>query len=198
MYQFNSDVAARLDVAAALVNAESTGFDPAGRDRIFTDHGYSAPVSERDWEALSRTAHSIDALFSLVTSGDHRGAVARLNDHLAKHRVTMQLEQHGERHQLHFHTPEATFADGWTAGITAALAITYGAGEAARIGRCEASACTNFFVDRGRNRQRRFCCLRCQNRSKSADYRERVAQRCRTMESHNDPAQLGQARSSLQ
>lgn len=98
-----------------------------------------------------------------------------MNSWLLEHQTVPFIERQDDSWALHFHSPQATFTHGWCGGIAAALAVSYSTGDAFRIGSCAATACTRLFPDRGRNQQRRFCCLRCQNRAKAADHRRRVA-----------------------
>jgi predicted RNA-binding Zn ribbon-like protein len=48
-----------------------------------------------------------------------------------------------------------------------------GNGEARRIGTCAAPDCNRVYIDVSRNASRRFCSLTCQNRVKSATFRQR-------------------------
>lgn len=172
MNQFNGDVASRLAVAIDLVNDALIPEAFPRRSGAFEAHGYRSPEAGADWEDISSMASEHAVLFDTVLD-DRDAAVQLLNDRLRDLNVTPQLEHREDGYQLHFHTAIAGFAHGWDAGITAAIAIALSTGEANRIGRCEATHCRQLFLDRGRNAQRRFCSLQCQNRVKSATYRAR-------------------------
>lgn len=172
MNRFNGDVAGRLAVAIDLVNdALRPGMFPH-RSGAFEAHGYRAPETGAEWSEIVSMAREHAVLLGTVLD-DSDAAVQLLNDRLQHLNVTPRLERRGHGYQLHFHTGTASFAHGWDAGITAAIAIAFSTGQANRIGRCEATHCRQLFLDRGRNTQRRFCSLQCQNRTKSAAYRAR-------------------------
>lgn len=174
---FNSDVLDRLAVAVDLANAGREGILPSGGDVrpvwIFESRRYQAPAHSAGWQDLAALAGRVSALLALIVSNEHDVAVDQVNAWLKEQHTFPFVERQGERWALHFHTPSASFAQGWAAGIAAAIAVSYSTGDTTRIGSCAATGCTRFFLDRGRNQQRRFCSLPCQNRAKSASYRRR-------------------------
>lgn len=172
---FNSDVGGRVSVAIDLVNwarRDQSAHD-ASLAEVFTAHGYSAPGSEVDRETINSLADAVDAVFEMIIMGDHHGAVDSLNHKMAGLGASLQLQGTTADWSLHFHAPDASFADGWLSGIAVALAVLFSSGEIERIGGCAASSCARIFLDQGKNRQRRFCSLRCQNRAKATEYRRR-------------------------
>lgn len=164
-----------IAVAVALVNAHRSGSLAARSAEVFEDNGYRAPHEPGDWGALAAAADCLASVLDSVVDGDHRGAIAGINERLESMRVVPHLKDRDGRRELHFHAPDASFADGWVGGALAALAVAYSQDESDRIGRCRAADCAELFLDRGRNKQRRFCSLRCQNRVKSSAYRRRTA-----------------------
>lgn len=177
MSVFNSDVLDRLAVAIDLANAAAEGTLPGDVGRrpswIFESRRYQAPSGSGDWTDLAAMAAQVTDLLRLIIAGDHDAAVGQVNDRLQDHQTVPFVERHGECWALHFHSPQATFAQGWAGGVAAALAVSYSTTDVSRIGSCAGTACSRLFLDRGRNQQRRFCCLRCQNRAKAADHRRR-------------------------
>ncbi len=177
MTTFNSDVLDRVSVAIDLTNARAEGVLP-GKARarpgwIFDRHGYQPPIADTDWERLAALSEKVATLLGMIANDEHDTAIEHVNQWLEDRRTTPYVERRADGWVLHFHTPDATFTQGWAGGIAAALALSYSTGDADRIGRCAATGCARFFMDRGRNQQRRFCSLRCQNRAKSASYRQR-------------------------
>jgi predicted RNA-binding Zn ribbon-like protein len=87
------------------------------------------------------------------------------------------LERHdGEPWHIRFHAAdEASRAKGWAAGCATGLAIVLGGELYDRLGVCTAPHCDRVYVDTSRNGSRRFCSTACQNRVKSAAFRERHA-----------------------
>lgn len=178
MNVFNSDVLDRVAVGIDMANAFGRralpGIPSTRPTSIFEAHGYKPPTSDADWRAITSLAEQVGEVLHLIAAGNHRAAVDRVNRALSTQQVTPYLEPRPDGWALHFHAPGAGFADGWAGGIGAALAMSLSTAEAHRIGCCSAVGCTNLFLDNGRNRQRRFCSLQCQNRSKSARYRRQT------------------------
>lgn len=174
---FNSDVFDRLAVAVDLANASAEGVLPGDGSRrptwIFESHRYQGPAEGREWDDLAVLARRVSSLLRLIVSDDHDIAVDQVNRWLQEQHALPFVERQNDRWVLHFHTPCASFTQGWAGGIAAAIALSYSTGDAPRIGSCAAMSCTRHFLDRGRNQQRRFCSLRCQNRAKAASYRRR-------------------------
>lgn len=178
---FNSDVLDRVAVGVDLANARDRGLLPGTTiDRpswIFEAHGFLPPARATDWRALTLVAEGVAQLLRLVAAGEHQTAVTRVNQELSARAVTPFVEACGDTWVLHLHAPDVHFADGWATGLAAALAISYSTDDAHRVGCCAAQGCAALFLDRGRNRQRLYCSLLCQNRSKSRGYRHRRSRR---------------------
>ncbi|MDI9893335.1 CGNR zinc finger domain-containing protein [Rhodococcus sp. IEGM 1381] len=175
MDTFNSDVLERIAVAVDLANAHAAGSLSGGvharPEWIFETHHYATPENADDWTSVAQLAEQLDNLLRRVAAGDHDTVIELVNNYLAESSVTPYIENGPNGYVLHFHTRATSFADGWAGGIYTALAVAYSTGQASRIGRCASRSCERLFLDRGRNQQRRFCSLQCQNREKSAAYR---------------------------
>ena len=61
---------------------------------------------------------------------------------------------------------------GWAAGCATGLAIVLGGEHFDRLGVCTAPHCDRVYVDTSRNGSKRFCSTACQNRVKTAAFRE--------------------------
>ena len=74
---------------------------------------------------------------------------------------------------VHFHGSTDALATGWAAGCATGLALAIGSDLAGRLGVCEAERCDRVYVDTSKNSTRRFCSTTCQNRTKTAAFRQR-------------------------
>jgi predicted RNA-binding Zn ribbon-like protein len=78
----------------------------------------------------------------------------------------------GKPWHLHFHGAEESLVTGWAAGCATGLAVVIGTESSGRLGVCTAPRCDRVFVDNSRNATPRFCSTACQNRFKTAAFRE--------------------------
>jgi predicted RNA-binding Zn ribbon-like protein len=137
------------------------------------------------WHGLNRAAKTLrkadvdsvrvlrSRLDRVFDATDEAVAVRVLNDLSTEYGIPLQLERRSagwrlrswpdEREGLRF---VAAYA---TAGLLEALR-DYGW---ERFGRCAGSPCRCAFVDRSRNRTRRYCCTLCADRVAQASYRAR-------------------------
>jgi predicted RNA-binding Zn ribbon-like protein len=112
---------------------------------------------------------------SSVGTGDIDDAARRVNELLNGTGAHPVLERHdGEPWHVHFHAAgQQPTADGWAAGWATGLAIVLGGQRWDRLGVCTVPRCDRVYVDTSRNGSKRFCSTACQNRVKSAAFRER-------------------------
>jgi predicted RNA-binding Zn ribbon-like protein len=74
---------------------------------------------------------------------------------------------------IHFHAAgEHSRVSGWAAGCATGLAIVLGGEHFDRLGVCTAPHRDRVYVDTSRNGSKRFCSTACQNRVKTAAFRE--------------------------
>jgi predicted RNA-binding Zn ribbon-like protein len=139
-------------------------------------HGLSEAakrVKQRDVER----ARELRSRFDRVFDAESESEAAELLNALAREYATPpQLERAGRTWRLRAWPDERE-------GLAAAAAYgTAGLLEAMRdlgwrrFGRCAGSPCRCAFVDRSRNRSRRYCCTLCADRVAQANYRERQKQ----------------------
>jgi predicted RNA-binding Zn ribbon-like protein len=136
-------------------------------------HGYerlSAQVGEADVERARELRGRLAAAFDAPGADD---AVEILNGVVAELGMPPRLVRAGRGWTLRAWPDE-------DAGLDAAVAQgALGLLEAirdlgwARFGRCAGAPCRCVFVDRSRNRSRRFCCAMCSDRIAQAAYRRR-------------------------
>ena len=188
---FGSHIGSTVLTAVELVNGLTAG-ESSGRP-------HPAPAVEQATDLLQRTLHGrqtaahgrpseeetrhfmaiatdLRAVFTAVADGDHDRAAVTLNRLMSGWHAMPTLSRHdNEPWHLHFHRPEAPFAEGWAAGLATGLAFVLGSEHADRLGVCSASACDRVYADTSRNGTRRFCSITCQNRVKAAAFRARRA-----------------------
>jgi len=186
---FGSDLVARIEVSAALVNELAT--DMAGGRPVPAPHGdedlrarATRALREAGWpdaspdaeqaRGLRELAGTLRRIFGAIDGGRSDDAAKLLNDLMAVCGAAPHLHRDGNGPwHLHFHQPDVGFVRGWTAGCAVGLAYALGSGHGDRIGVCAGLGCERVFVDVSRNGSRRFCSIACQNRVKAAQYRAR-------------------------
>jgi predicted RNA-binding Zn ribbon-like protein len=186
---FGSDLVARVEVAAALVNEfaiDMAGGRPvrpldgdaelrARAERALRGAGWTdASPDVEQAHGLRELAGKLRPIFAAIHGGHSADAAERLNDLMALSGAAPHLHRDGdEPWHLHFHGPDAGLVRGWTAGCAVGLAYALGSGHGDRLGICAGPGCERVFVDVSRNGSRRFCSTACQNRVKAAHYRAR-------------------------
>jgi len=143
--------------------------DVASLKRFLTRQGYGRVprVSARDLDQVRSVRDSLRAAFS---AGSEERAVQELNRILSRNTAKPQLARDGEKWRLK-----------WVGAIADALAATTAMSllEAIRddgwerFGMCAGSPCCCVFVDRSKNRSRRFCSTLCADRVAQSLYRAR-------------------------
>lgn len=122
-----------------------------------------------------KLAHVLHAVVVHLEAGQIADAAQRLNALLAKHPANPHLALEDGVWRMHHHPAKTGLVEMWTSICAEALARLVGEGYATRLRCCEASDCGLAFIDVSRNDSRRFCSVRCQNRTKVAAYRRRNA-----------------------
>jgi len=188
---FNSHVQTLLETTVALVNGLTPGLD-GGHAVLAPDEerslrrtvreainaqGYDVPlrrVSGDDARMIGAVAAEARRVIEDIDAADLARAAKRTNVLLRRTGARPQLDTHGPGvWNLHFHGPDDSFGVGWSAGIAAGLAMALGTTDAGRLGVCQADRCDRVHLDTSRNGGRRFCSVRCQNRTKAAAHRAR-------------------------
>ena len=185
---FNSHTDLVVKVTVGLVNLLTPGEDrsrgyqpPEGAERaaaitalLRSTGGGRRAITEPEAAEFGPAAAELRAVFTAVSAGDLDGAARRLNEMLAKTGAHPLLDRHdGEPWHLHFHGTDDTMVNSWAAGCATGLAVVLGGELYDRLGVCTAPRCDRVYVDTSRNGSRRFCSTACQNRVKSAAFRER-------------------------
>jgi predicted RNA-binding Zn ribbon-like protein len=137
------------------------------------------------WHGLNRAAKEVrasdvDAVRALRTrfaavfdAKDEAAAVRLLNELSGEYGTPPQLERDGDSWRLRSWPEERDGMRFVAAYATAGLLDGLSGFGWARFGRCAASPCRCAFVDRSRNRTRRYCSTLCADRVAQSDYRAR-------------------------
>ena len=141
-------------------------------------------LREREWlhegatdegaETLRDFQSSLRAVFEASNNHEEDAVVARLNELLSQHPVTPYITGH-DATTWHLHVADRTssVAELLIAESLMGLATLVCDLGATRLGVCDASPCTNVFVDTSPNQSRRYCSDRCSSRANVAAYRAR-------------------------
>jgi predicted RNA-binding Zn ribbon-like protein len=142
--------------------------DAAALKRFLVRHGYEAPrLGSRD---LAQARALRDALRAAFTARDEDAAVRELNGVLAGSAAKPQFERSGEEWGVRW-VGRVSDSVAMTTAMSLLEAITDDGWE--RFGICAGAPCCCVFVDRSKNRSRRFCSDLCADRVAQALHRER-------------------------
>ena len=136
-------------------------------------------VTDRDAAALRRFQRELRPVFEASNDGDEESVVAQLNALLAKHPVTPYIAGHGGKDgrgpnwHMHVADRQSSVAELLVAESLMGLSTLVCDLGATRLGVCDASPCTDVFVDTSPNQSRRYCSDRCSSRANGAAYRAR-------------------------
>jgi predicted RNA-binding Zn ribbon-like protein len=133
-------------------------------------------ISDRDAVALRRFTRELRPVFEASNAGDEQSVVRQLNALLAKHPVTPYIAGHGgdgEPWHMHVTDRQSSVSELLVAESLMGLSTLVCDLGATRLGVCDASPCSNVFVDTSPNQSRRYCSDRCSSRANVAAYRAR-------------------------
>jgi predicted RNA-binding Zn ribbon-like protein len=167
------DFVGYADRSATLVNAAL--HDRADLEELLEDRTWLLPgVADRDLSTLRRLQRELRPVFEASARGDEQEVVARLNALFARHPVTPYIAGHdAQSWHLHVADRASSVAQLLTAEALVGLAAVVCELGAARFGTCQASSCSDVFVDTSPNASRRYCSERCASRANVAAYRAR-------------------------
>lgn len=181
-YEHYSD--ASVSLALDLINdyatdprvADGTDDQPLPDVRAFLEARHldgDDEIAASDTDAAQRLADRLHAVF---TTDDAAVAAARINAVLTDYGATPQISRHGDDDwHLHYHPADARPIARVAVIAAMGLATVVCTSGTRRLGRCDATACRDVYVDTSRNNRRRFCGDNCANRSHVAAHRARNA-----------------------
>jgi predicted RNA-binding Zn ribbon-like protein len=143
--------------------------DPAALRRFLARHGYgdSLRTSSRD---LARVRLLRDSLRAAFTAESEEAAVRELNGVLGRSVTKPQFERAGEEWRIRW---VGRIVDSVAAATAMSLLEAIRDDGWERFGICAGAPCCCVFVDRSKNRSRRFCSDLCADRVAQALHRER-------------------------
>ena len=130
----------------------------------------AAQLAERDVDAVRELRSRLDRVFDAQEEDE---AAALLNALAREHGVPPQLERAAKGWRVRTWPEEHEGLSAVAAYSTAGLLEAFQELGWKRFGRCAGSPCRCAFVDRSRNRTRRYCCSLCADRVAQAQYRAR-------------------------
>jgi predicted RNA-binding Zn ribbon-like protein len=137
-------------------------------------HGLEATAATVTEDDVARARELRDRLAEVFDAPDEDAAVARLNELVAELGTPPQLERFGKSWRLRAWPDEDAGIDGAGARATVGLLEAIRDLGFRRFGRCDGAPCRCAYVDRSRNRSRRYCCQLCADRMAQAAYRARL------------------------
>ncbi|MCM3780027.1 CGNR zinc finger domain-containing protein [Microbacterium hydrocarbonoxydans] len=121
-----------------------------------------------------RVRDVIDDWLEVVDQSDPGERARLLNDQMAEAAAYPRLTNHsGEGWHLHYRDDVPSLPFVLRGIITVGTSLHLVTRGMDRLGRCEASPCTNVVVDITRNGRQRFCSVRCANRAAVRRHRAR-------------------------
>jgi predicted RNA-binding Zn ribbon-like protein len=136
-------------------------------------HGLSTAarrLNERDVDRVRELRARLDRVFD---SRDEAEAAARLNELAREYGTAPQLERVDREWRLRSWPDEREGLPAVAAYAVAGLLDAFRELGWGCFGRCAGTPCRCAFVDRSRNRTRRYCCSLCADRVAQAQYRAR-------------------------
>jgi predicted RNA-binding Zn ribbon-like protein len=172
-----------IDLAVGLVNTwdvldeEPEFLSGVGNLRKFLhEHGLEREARVATEGDLTRVRSLRRRVRSVFVADTEAVAVETLNDLLADSVPQLRPEKGGWRFA---YEPRRArdLADRLAPRVAAALLVAIQTEGWERFGVCDALPCRCVYLDRSRNRSRRYCCQLCADRIAAAAYRERAKER---------------------
>jgi predicted RNA-binding Zn ribbon-like protein len=168
------------DLAVALVNTWDTYDDPPEHLEGIEDLRLFLRLVGREQAAAVATNADLvevkelrDRLRRVFETDEIREAAQVLNRVAAETGALPRLEGEGENWQVRFGPDERSIVAHLGATAAAALIEIVRAHGLTRFGTCSAAPCTGAFVDRTKNRRKRYCCELCADREAQRRHRAR-------------------------
>ena len=129
---------------------------------------------DRDAMLLRKFQRELRPVFEASAGDDPATVVDLLNELMVRHPITPRIAAHdGAGLHMHVATKTQTVAELLVGESLLGLANLVCDLGPTRLGICDASPCTNVYVDTSPNASRRYCSDRCSSRANVAAYRAR-------------------------
>jgi predicted RNA-binding Zn ribbon-like protein len=164
--------------AAALINAPLEDEDDL-RALLEVRPWLAERVTSRDVAALRKLQRDLRPVFETAMvvherPEEEKRVIERLNELMRRHPVSPFISGHDSTTwHLHVAERESSVSETIAAEGLMGMAIVVCDLGADRFGVCQATPCTNVFVDTSPNRSRRYCSERCSSRANVAAFRAR-------------------------
>ncbi len=160
------------DRSAALLNAEITDVD-ALQEFLGDRDWLVAQATDRDCMLLRKFQRELRPVY--VSSDEDRGTdvVDLLNELMVRYPITPRISDHAGDLHIHAASKSQSVAELLVGEALLGLANLVCDLGPTRLGICDASPCTNVYVDTSPNASRRYCSDRCSSRANVAAYRAR-------------------------
>lgn len=159
-----------VTLALSMANALSTQ-----RQGVRASYQPSVRTKQEDTITSQDINHIEQQFRDVLTRSDVADASQKLNELLREAAAVPVLVDDGQgRWRLHLHSALATTLSRIAVKAAAGLAALMDDDEWTSIKQCGASRCDDYFLDRSRNRSRRFCSRTCANRINAHLYRTRT------------------------
>jgi predicted RNA-binding Zn ribbon-like protein len=169
------------DLAVALVNTWDTYDDPHEHLvdvddlrrflRLVGREEAAELAGERELSEVRRLRERLRVVFETTEVGE---AARVLNEIAAEARALPRLEPGSGAWGMRFGPDQHSVSDHLGATAAAALMEIVQAHGLTRFGTCSAPPCTGAFVDRTKNRRKRYCCELCADRAAQQHHRARL------------------------
>jgi Putative stress-induced transcription regulator/CGNR zinc finger len=136
-------------------------------------HGFEQTARQVGDEDVPRARELRARLTSVFDAPDESRAVALLNELVAELGTPPRLELLDHDWRMRSWPDETAGVDAAVAYAAVGLQETIRDAGFERLGRCDGAPCRCVYVDRTRNRARRYCCQWCANRVAQARHRQR-------------------------
>jgi predicted RNA-binding Zn ribbon-like protein len=177
-------VEASIELANFLAPGYSGGYQYApptdfaerakrGSDAFADVNGRWPPFEASEAVELTELAIALHQIFLNLAAQEVGSAVPLINELLRAYPAAPHVST-SPPWSLHYHDHSLPPVAAWQVGCAAALGSFVSSGAWQYIGRCEAERCDRVFIDDTKNRSRRFCTKRCQNRDKVRAFRLRA------------------------
>ena len=161
------------EAAAALLNADLVDVDALVAH--LEGRAWLQPqVRDRDCMLLRKFQRELRPVFDASAAGDVHATIEGLNELMVRYPITPRISDH-DPSDLHLHvaTKSASVAELLVGEALLGLATLVCDLGPSRLGVCDATPCTNVYVDTSPNQSRRYCSDRCSSRANVAAYRAR-------------------------
>ena len=131
---------------------------------------------DRDAMLLRKFQRELRPVYEASADGDGTTVVDLLNELMVRHPITPRISDHAGDLHIHAASKSQSVAELLVGEALIGLAFLVCDVGPIRLGICDATPCTNVYVDTSPNASRRYCSDRCSSRANVAAYRARQKQ----------------------